>query len=113
MEKPRIRHVAINVQDREKAVEYYTKVFGMEEISRAPHGTVFLSDGFVDLALISTKQLPWGINHFGFHVEGVKAIEETAKTKALPGVPGAIGAEVFINDPEGNRVDLAEECWPI
>ncbi len=113
MEKPRIRHIAINVQDREKEIEYYTKVFGMELKSRAPHGTVFLSDGFVDVALISTTKQPWGINHFGFHVESVKAIEEIAKTTAKPNVPGAIGAEVYVRDPEGNRVDLAEECWPI
>ncbi len=112
MEKPRIRHIAINVQDREKAVEYYKKVFGMEVKFRASHGTVFLSDGFISLALISTTDLPWGINHFGFHVENVKTIEDTAGTTAMPNVPGAIGAELFIYDPEGNRIDLAEECWP-
>ena len=113
MEKPRIRHIAINVQDREKEIEYYTKVFGMELKSRAPHGTVFLSDGFVDVALISTTKQPWGINHFGFHVESVKAIEKTADTTATLNVPGAVGAEHYIRDPEGNRIDLAEECWPI
>ena len=31
MEKPRIRHIAINVADREKTAEYYKKVFQMEE----------------------------------------------------------------------------------
>jgi catechol-2,3-dioxygenase len=36
MEKPRIRHIAINVQDREKAAEYYKKVFQMEEKYRGP-----------------------------------------------------------------------------
>ena len=64
MEKPRIRHIAINVQDREKEAEYYKKIFGLEEKSRMPNGTIYLSDGFVDVALISTPRHPWGIHHF-------------------------------------------------
>ena len=31
MERPRIRHVAMNVQDRDAEAEYYKTVFGMEE----------------------------------------------------------------------------------
>ena len=31
MKKPRIRHIALNVADREKSAEYYKKIFGMEE----------------------------------------------------------------------------------
>ena len=38
MAKPRIRHIAINVQDREKTAEYYKRIFGMEEKYRGPGG---------------------------------------------------------------------------
>src|SRR5438046_10224854 len=82
MEKSRIRYIAVNVQDREKTAEYYKKVFHMEEKYRGPSGTIYLSDGHLDLALISTDKYPWGINHFGFQVESVKGIEEVAQTKA-------------------------------
>ncbi len=112
MDKPRIRHIAINVQDRDKAAEYYKRIFGMEEINRGPNGTIYLSDGFVDVALINSPRLPWGINHFGFQVESVKTIEESAQTTAVSNVPGAI-AESWIKDPEGNRVDVSEGGWPI
>lgn len=112
MTKPRIRHIAINVQDREKAAEYYKTIFGLEEKSRGPNGTIYLSDGFVDLALINTTDLPWGINHFGFQVTSVKTIEEAAQTTANGNVPGAI-AESWIRDPEDNRVDISEEGWPV
>ena len=111
MEKPRIRHIAINVQDREKAVEYYKKVFGMEVKFRASPGTVFLSDGFISLALINTEQLPWGLNHFGFHVDSVEAIEEIADTNDHANTYGAI-AESWIRDGEGYRVDFSEGGWP-
>lgn len=33
MEKPRIRHIAINVQGREKEAEYYKRVFVMKKKS--------------------------------------------------------------------------------
>ncbi len=112
MNKPRIRHIAINVQDRDKTAEYYKRIFSMEEKSRGPNGTIYLSDGFLDIALINSSRLPWGINHFGFQVESVKAIEESAQTTANANVPGAI-AESWIKDPEGNRVDISEEGWPI
>ena len=112
MERPRIRHVALNVQDRDKEAEYYKTVFGMEEKSRGPNGTVYLSDGFVGVALINNPDMPWGINHFGFQVDSVKTIEETADTTANSNVYGAV-AESWIRDIEGNRVDVSEGGWPI
>ncbi len=112
MERPRIRHIAINVQDQDQCAEYYKKIFGMEEKYRGPNGTIYLSDGFVDLALIKTATLPWGINHFGFKVDSVKHIEEIAGTTAEANVFGAV-AESWIKDPEGNRVDASEHGWPV
>ena len=112
MEKPRIRHIAINVADREKTAEYYKKVFQMAEKYRGPSGTIYLSDGHLDVALISTDKYPWGINHFGFQVESVKAIEEAAKTTAEANTFGA-DAVSWIRDIEGNRVDVSEHGWPV
>ena len=112
MSRPRIRHIAINVQDPRKEAEYYKAVFGMEEKTRGENGTIYLSDGFVDVALISTPRLAWGINHFGFQVDSVRSIEEIAETTAEANVFGAI-AESWIKDPEGNRVDVSEHGWPV
>ena len=64
------------------------------------------------MALINSPRLPWGINHFGFQVDSVKAVEESAQTTAVSNVPGAV-AESWIKDPEGNRVDVSEGGWPI
>ena len=36
MTKPRIRHIALNVQDRDQVAEYYKKIFGVEEKYRGP-----------------------------------------------------------------------------
>jgi len=112
MDKPRIRHIAINVEDREKAAAYYINVFKLEEKERGANGTIYLSDGFVDVALITAPDLPWGIHHFGFQVASVKAIEELIGTTAQTNVYGAI-AESWIQDPEENRVDISEHGWPV
>jgi catechol 2,3-dioxygenase-like lactoylglutathione lyase family enzyme len=112
MSKPRIRHIALNVQNRDELAEYYKTIFGMEEKYRGPNGTVYLSDGFVGIALINRPDQPWGINHFGFVVDDVKAIEKAAETTAEANVFGAV-AESWIRDPEGNRVDIGEHGWPI
>lgn len=112
MTKPRIRHIALNVQDRERLAEYYKRIFGLEEKYRGPNGTIYLSDGFVGIALISRPDVPWGINHFGFEVDDAKGIEQAAGTTAEANTFGAV-AESWIHDPEGNRVDIAEHGWPI
>ena len=112
MTKPRIRHIALNVQDRDAQAEYYKKLFGLEEKFRGPNGTVYLSDGFVGIALISRPDQPWGINHFGFVVEDVEAIVDAAQTTAESNTFGAV-AESWSRDPEGNRVDITEHGWPI
>ena len=111
MERPRIRHIAINVHDRDADAEFYKRIFGLEEKERGPNGTIYLSDGFVDVALIHNEEMPWGINHFGFQVEDPKAIETAANTTAVANTFGAI-AESWIRDPEGNRVDISEGGWP-
>ncbi len=112
MERPRIRHIALNVKDRDNEAAYYKKVFGMEEKFRGPNGTVYLSDGFVGVALISNENVPWGINHFGFQVEDVAEIERLSGTKADVNSMAAVG-ESLIKDAEGYRVDLSVEGWPI
>jgi catechol 2,3-dioxygenase-like lactoylglutathione lyase family enzyme len=112
MEKPRIRHIALNVENRDEQADFYKRVFGLEEKYRGPNGTIYLSDGFVGVALIHNPSLPWGINHFGFEVDDVKAIEEAAQTTASANTFGAV-AEHWIRDPEENRIDISEHGWPI
>ena len=112
MERPRIRHVAINVQDRDAEAAYYKKVFGLEEIERGSNGTIYMSDGHIGVALINVQTMPWGVNHFGFHVESLEEIEKAAETTAEKNLVAAAG-EHWIRDQEGYRVDVSEVSWPI
>ena len=92
--KPRIRHIALNVQNREELADYYKKIFGLEEKYRGPNGTIYLSDGFVGIALISRTDQPYGINHFDKRIvvpvetfDGVVCSVHTDSLRADPTSP--------------------------
>jgi catechol 2,3-dioxygenase-like lactoylglutathione lyase family enzyme len=83
---PRIKHIALTTKDPERVAAFYRDAFGMQEIRRAPNGAVFLTDGYINLAILNWKTEKSadvgpngpnysGIHHFGFEVED---LNETA-----------------------------------
>jgi catechol-2,3-dioxygenase len=70
-EMPKIRHLAIICMDPEKLAKFYSEVFEMKIVARNGRNNVFLTDGYMNLALLSQKAegKQNGLNHFGFHVE--------------------------------------------
>ncbi len=68
---PKIRHLAIICMDPEKLAKFYNEVFEMKVVARTGRNNVFLTDGYMNIALLSQKAegKPNGLNHFGFHVE--------------------------------------------
>jgi catechol 2,3-dioxygenase-like lactoylglutathione lyase family enzyme len=114
----RIRHVAVYTDDPEKLADFYIEVFGMEkkqETHTAKGGhAIFLSDGYLDFALINPelRDSPRGVHHFGFTLEpaerdGVydrlkaRGIEPAAAPRDRPYIEDA----VF--DPDGNKFDVS------
>ena len=77
---PRIKHIALTTQDPAKAAAFYKEAFGLKEIRRSPEGAVFLTDGYINLAILNWKTEKdadvghngpnySGIHHFGLEVE--------------------------------------------
>src|SRR5258705_9175506 len=77
---PRIKHIALTTKDPGKTADFYKEAFGLQEIRRAPNGAVFLTDGYINLAILNWKTEKSadvgadgpnysGIHHFGFEVE--------------------------------------------
>src|ERR1700746_2302812 len=77
---PRIKHIALKTKDPGKVAAFYKEAFGLQEIRRAPNGAVFLTDGYINLAILNWKTEKStdvgangpnysGIHHFGFEVE--------------------------------------------
>jgi catechol 2,3-dioxygenase-like lactoylglutathione lyase family enzyme len=111
---PKIRHLAIVCMDPEQLAKFYCEVFDMKIVQRNGRSNVFVSDGYITLALLSQKAegKPCGLNHFGFHVEDSDVIAERMKNWKVVGPEQRPAdrtyAELRATDPEGNNFDLAE-----
>ena len=114
---PKIRHLAVICMDPEKLAQFYCDVFEMKVVARSTrggHGNVFLTDGYMNLALLSQKceGKANGLNHFGFQVEDSEVIAQRLKNWQVVGPSERPAdrtyAEQRATDPEGNMYDIAE-----
>ena len=109
----KIRHLAIVTTDPGKLADFYERALGLEVQQRADNGNVFMTDGYMNIALLTNKAegKPSGLNHFGFQIEDMDEI--TAQLEAA-GVPAPVKrpadrhyAETRAFDPDGNNFDLS------
>ena len=125
----KLRHIAIQVPDLEKAAAFYQGALDMQRVGQveSPVGNaISLSDGVMNLTLLhfptGTKGgvggPDWaGLHHFGFVVDDAAGTAE--KISALGGkffmqlpadYPG-VDAERKFKDPNGIVFDVAEHDW--
>ena len=116
----KIRHVAIFSHDTPKLAEFYCTTFGMQEGARGQADdkgqAIYVSDGYINLAILPARGRREGIDHFGFQVDDVR---ETGRRGKVAGAQTGIAprpndgryAEVRLHDPVGTGIDLAEQGW--
>ena len=116
----KIRHIAIFTDKPGELAQFYVDTFGMTITqplmsSEASGSWVFLTDGYLDMALIAPSRrggVKNGINHFGFTLDDQEYPEVIGKLKAR-GIetqstpPDRPYVEVYVRDEHGNRVDLS------
>lgn len=114
MTRPRLRHLAFVVQDAKQLAEFYCGQFGMELFHTDADGSHFVTDGYLNLALIQQQldgDVPAGFNHFGFEVAEVEPIADRLAEAGLPRPVRRPGDRPFAEyraiDPEGNWFDLS------
>ena len=108
----KIRHLAIKTKSPEKLAAFYEEVFGLKRIRSEKGGAIYMSDGYLTLALLRNRgeATPSGINHFGFHVDDVKEIEEKLAKFEEPLTQRPANrpfAEYRAMDPDGNLFDVS------
>jgi catechol 2,3-dioxygenase-like lactoylglutathione lyase family enzyme len=120
----RIRHIALFTQDTHALAAFYSTTFGMHEVMRRdkPNGAVYLSDGYINLAILPNTSAeaagaPEGIHHFGFEVDDVDAFTQNAmRAGASEGRSAPVDgrfAEAYIKDPTGQRIDHSAGGWKV
>jgi lactoylglutathione lyase len=99
-----INHVALQVDDIEEAVDFYTDLFEPTDVNRSVPGAAFIRMGDQFLALFERgprTEEP----HFGLVVDDKEAARrrfEEAGVKVLP------GRFFDIRDPSGNRLQIVQ-----
>ena len=124
----KLRHIAMQVPDLEKAAKFYETVFEMSRVGEAesPVGNaISLSDGVMNLTLLSfpdgtggmINDQDWtGLHHFGFVVDDKAATGKKIKESGgkyfmeLPEFPG-VDAETKFKDVNGVVFDVSEHNW--
>ena len=131
----KIRHIAMTTANPSAVAEFYKEAFDMEEVRRSPQGAVFLSDGYINLAILNHKTEEDadvgpngpnfnGIHHFGFLVEDLDAASkklEKAKRKHLSErsglriemtpMGGRNNFEMKWEGPDGVVIDISHIGW--
>ncbi len=80
----KIRHIALTTGNPAQVAAFYKEAFDMEEIRVSENGAVFLSDGYLNLAILNWKTEKdadvgingpnfSGIHHLGFQVDDLDA----------------------------------------
>jgi catechol 2,3-dioxygenase-like lactoylglutathione lyase family enzyme len=113
-----IRHIALYTPNPQRMADFYCKVLDMKEIEKTDRSSIFVSDGYFNLALLyQRKEEPIGLNHFGFHVknnEEMQARAEKAGVRRGAARPDRIPfAEYRVHDPEGNGIDISQKGWRV
>ena len=110
----KIKHLAIISVDPKKLALFYQNVFGLKILNYADNGSVFLTDGYLNLALLTNKAAgkPNGLNHFGFVVDNNEKIfdryNEIGMKAPRKRPADRHYAEYRGFDPDGNNFDLSE-----
>jgi len=112
---PQIRHLALLTDDQEALATFYKDVFEMKEVHRHPSPyegpAIYLSDGYLNLAILPAAGRPTGVFHFGIQVDDVeKSVEAALAAGATPPneeLPkDGRFTERFVFDPAGTRIDI-------
>lgn len=124
----KIRHIAIQVPNLEKAAAFYENVFDLKRVGAvdSPIGNaVSLSDGIVNLTLLHFPEgtkggkggPDWaGLHHIGFVVEDENKTADKIKQHGgeffmqLPSYPG-VDAEKKYKDVNGVVFDVSVHDW--
>ena len=109
---PKIRHLAIKTKSPARLAEFYQKVFDMKIINQEKSGAIYMSDGYLTLAILRNRgeATPSGINHFGFQVDDLSDVEARLKEfdEPMTARPSTRPyAEYRAMDPDGNLFDIS------
>ena len=122
----KLRHIALSVPDIDQARKFFIEAFDMEVVGESGGGTVYLSDGTINVALLNRKGRPlgyegdapfYGIDHFGIWVDDAEAACKKVEAAGAKHIMGNKSGdpnsfyEIKYRDPMGNTFDITTSGW--
>jgi catechol 2,3-dioxygenase-like lactoylglutathione lyase family enzyme len=100
-----INHVALEVGDLERAVDFYGAIFELRGVDREP-GMAFIDMGDQFLALSEGRaQAPDQARHFGLVVDDKPAVRAALEAEGVEILPGP---RLDFLDPWGNQIQVVD-----
>src|SRR6185369_17227374 len=104
--------LALNVDDLDEAVSFYTKLFGVEPAKLRPgYANFAIAEPPLKLVLIEGGGEPGTLNHLGVEVENTEQVADAQRRFAAVGLATAVEDEVaccyalqdkvWVDDPDG------------
>ena len=103
-----INHVVLEVDDLDKALEFYGALFDFTLRGKSEHNAfIDLGDQFIQLTL-GRSQVPDTKRHFGFVVDDRDAVRRSMDRLGIK----SINDRLNIHDPWGNRIEVVsyDDC---
>jgi len=119
-----VKHMSFICRDPDVLKEYYCRWFGFEELNRIPDGSVYLTDGYLNVGLlqkdseVAGDSPELGLHHVGFHVKSIEEIKTRLK-EFHPSIQiekrpmNDPYSEYRIRDAEGLAIDLSERGYGV
>lgn len=115
-----LRHLALRVSDVARAVEFYSRIFGMKPVWQPDPENAYLSSGCDNLALHRGERGDPGrqaLDHLGFVVATSEEIERAFKWASAQGVEIAKppahhrdgSVSFYLYDPDHNLIQVLYE----
>lgn len=126
MSKGKLRHIALSVKDPRESADFFINAFGMEEVGASGTGTIYLSDGIINVAMLARDGKPlgyegdepyFGIDHFGIWVDDAEQacaqVEEAGATHVMGNKSGDPNSfyEIKYRTPMGEIFDITTSGW--
>jgi catechol 2,3-dioxygenase-like lactoylglutathione lyase family enzyme len=115
-----LRHLALHVDDVERAKEFYARVFGMRVVWQPDSDNVYMSSGCDNLAVhrgAVGHRSEQSLDHLGFIVPTIAEVEDAWKWTVDNGIEvvhplrhhrdGSVS--FYIRDPDGNVIQVLYE----